>query len=63
MNAIEALNELLTAGIKFREAEHAARTASSTKARKAVLNREEARNRLLKAEDAARNVIDKSKED
>jgi hypothetical protein len=61
MNAIEALNELLTAGIKFREAEYAARTASATKARKAVLAREEARNRLLKAEDAARNVIDASR--
>jgi hypothetical protein len=57
-NAINALKELLAAGAKYREAEYAVRTSSSTKARKAVIARNEALERLHRAESIARDAID-----
>jgi hypothetical protein len=56
--ALEALKELLAAGSAFREAEYNYRKASSVKAHKLFLSADSARNRLLQAEDLAREVID-----
>lgn len=57
-NAINALKELLAAGVAYREAEIAVRTASATKARKAVIARNEALDRVHRAEAMARDVLD-----
>lgn len=57
-NAINALKELLAAGTAYRDAEHAVRNASATKARKAVIARNEALDRVHRAEAIARDVLD-----
>jgi hypothetical protein len=59
-NAINALKELLAAGAAYREAEQAFRTASATKARKAVIARNEALDRVHRAEAIARDVLDEN---
>jgi hypothetical protein len=60
-NPVNALKELLAAGTAYREAEYAVRNASATKARKAVLARNEALERLHKAEAFARDALDNNK--
>lgn len=57
-NALNALKELLAAGTAYREAEYEVRTASATKARKAVLHRNEVLARLHRAEAMARDALD-----
>lgn len=56
-NALNALKELLAAGTAYREAEQAVRDASATKARKAVLARNEALGRIHRAEAMARDAL------
>lgn len=57
-NMANALKELLAAGTVYREAEQAVRDASATKARKAVLTRNEALDRVHRAEAMARDALD-----
>lgn len=58
---LNALKELLAAGTAYREAEQAVRTASATKARKAVIARNEALDRVHRAEEIARDVLDNNR--
>ncbi len=56
-NVTNALKELLAASAAYRDAEYVTRTASATKARKAVLARNEILERLYKAEALARHAL------